>query len=79
MVDIINKAVDEAIERRLHPAAPTSRAVTIKVFAAAQGVSEATVNRMIKDGLPTIRVGRRGVRIPIATADTWLANRKKAA
>jgi hypothetical protein len=52
--------------------------VTIKVFAERQQISEATVRRMMGEGLPTTRVGRRGVRIPLASADAWLANRRRA-
>lgn len=66
----------EIVIGRARGAATAPEAVTIRSFAEARGISEATVRRMIAEGLPTIRVGRRGVRIPLASVETWLANRR---
>lgn len=78
---LLERAAERALQRLLaRPGASAApEAVTIKGFAEAKEISEATVRRMIAEGLPTTRVGRRGVRIPLASAETWLANRRRAA
>lgn len=77
---LLERAVERALGRLLAPrGASAPEAVSIKSFAESKGISEATVRRMMADGLPTTRVGRRGVRIPLASAETWLANRRRSA
>lgn len=40
------------------------------------GLSRSTVYRLIKDGvLPSVRLGRRGVRVPAALLQEWVAAR----
>jgi hypothetical protein len=71
------RAIDLVLARHggANHAAP--ECVSIKQFALKRGVSEMTIRRMIQDGLPTERHGRRGVRIPLDKADTWFANRPR--
>lgn len=52
------------------PGMPFTRAE----YAARQRVSEKTINRLLKAGLPHLRVGKL-IRIEPAVADAWLAQR----
>lgn len=80
-LDAFADLVAEKLAKKLRgePERAAPEVETIKEFAARKAISEATVRRMIADGLPVERVGRRGVRIRSAVADTWIANRRHAA
>jgi len=55
------------------------RYLTIREFAARLRVREETVRTWKTEGMPVFHVGRRIVRVPVAEAERWLAERAERA
>lgn len=52
--------------------------LTIDGFARHMGVSRSSVKRWLKDGLPSLKLGARTLRIPLDQALAWLGARAPA-
>jgi len=76
-LDALVERVADAVIRKLRPAPETPEYLKVRAFAERRDVCEETVRRWTGEGMPVERIGRRGVRIPVAAAETWLANRSR--
>lgn len=57
------------------------RRILLRIPEVAQtlGLGRTTVYQLVKDGiLPTVRIGRRGVRIPVDALNDWVTENIKA-